>query len=99
MEGTVRLAEQMAALRARFLARCPQHCEALLEACTQADVGTIQRLAHNIAGNAGMFGLPELSDQAAELSACCHLGNEHDIVKAARVMSRSLANAATAKGD
>jgi PAS domain-containing protein len=54
------------------------------------DVEAIQRLAHNIAGSAGLFGYASLSQEAASLSACCRTGSADDVLGAARAMSGSL---------
>ena len=60
-------ADKMAELRQRFVARCPAWLEDLGAALDACDDQAVAALAHRIAGNAGMFGYPELSEVAAEL--------------------------------
>ena len=99
MEAPDRLTEQMEILRTRFRLRCNEQAEALLKACASPNVAAIQQLAHNIAGSAGLFGFPILSEEASGLSECCRSGRTHEILSAARAMSQSLADLAPDRED
>lgn len=57
----------MEALRARFVERAAADATALRGAWAQGDMESIRRIAHSLAGNAGMFGQPQLSEAAGAL--------------------------------
>ena len=59
--------QRMAALRARFARRCPSDAAALRAACTARDRAELRRILHAVAGNAGVFGYPELSASARRI--------------------------------
>ena len=61
--------DKMAELRQRFVDRCPAWLGDLDAALDARDGEAVARLAHRLAGNAGMFGYPELSEAAAELES------------------------------
>ncbi|MET0181158.1 MAG: Hpt domain-containing protein [Novosphingobium sp.] len=59
--------DRMAALRERFGARCAERGEQLAAALADGDREAVVRIAHDLAGSAGMFGCPELSRAAQRL--------------------------------
>lgn len=59
--------QRMAALRARFAGRCPTDAAALRAACTARDRAEMRRILHAVAGNAGVFGYPDLSASARRI--------------------------------
>ncbi len=59
--------DRLSLLRARFLERARSDAEALAAALQSGDIATISRLAHGIAGNAGLFGFPDVSAEASSL--------------------------------
>ena len=59
--------QRMATLKARFIERAAADRGALADAWTARDAEAIRRISHSLAGNAGMFGFPELSATAREL--------------------------------
>ncbi len=52
---------RMDALRSRFVERAAADAAALRGAWAARDMESIRRIAHSLAGNAGMFGHPRLS--------------------------------------
>jgi HPt (histidine-containing phosphotransfer) domain-containing protein len=58
---------RMEALRSRFVERAATDEAALRSAWAGRDVETVRRIAHSLAGNAGMFGHPQLSEAAGAL--------------------------------
>jgi HPt (histidine-containing phosphotransfer) domain-containing protein len=60
-------AARMAALRARFAERCGARRGDLEAALHSGDAERVERIAHELAGNGGLFGYPELSRLAQEL--------------------------------
>ncbi|MBO9518900.1 MAG: Hpt domain-containing protein [Porphyrobacter sp.] len=61
--------EKMALLRTRFVARAQTEVAELREAHRQGDMTTMRRIAHSLAGNAGLFGWPEFGAHARELES------------------------------
>lgn len=59
--------EQMALLRGRFRQRCVEKHAELQAAVELVDLSRIAAIGHSIAGNAGMFGYPDLSRIARDL--------------------------------
>jgi len=59
--------QRMAALRARFAGRCPTDAAALRAAWTVRDRAEMRRILHAVAGNAGVFGYPDLSASARRI--------------------------------
>ncbi|WP_162249623.1 Hpt domain-containing protein [Altererythrobacter sp. Root672] len=57
----------MDALRTRFITRARTEIAALREAHRQHDEPAMRKIAHSLAGNAGLFGWPDLSARAREL--------------------------------
>jgi HPt (histidine-containing phosphotransfer) domain-containing protein len=98
VDGSERIAEQMALLRARFRERCLDRSRSLSRACDEADLLTIASLAHDITGSAGLFGFPALSSEAKALSNCCRSEDEQEAIAAGRALSASLLRVA-AEGD
>jgi HPt (histidine-containing phosphotransfer) domain-containing protein len=92
-----RIAEQMNELRQRFRVRCSERGAALADACEKADMEAIRSLAHDITGSAGLFGFPDLSQEARRLSDACRLCSDDEAVEAGRALSASLL--AAARGD
>lgn len=58
---------RMEALRSRFVERAAADAAALRDAWAARDMESIRRIAHSLAGNAGMFGHPRLSKAAGAL--------------------------------
>ncbi|GAA0735232.1 Hpt domain-containing protein [Sphingomonas japonica] len=56
---------RMEALRSRFRDRAVSESERLTAALIAGDRSELRRACHSLTGNAGMFGFPELSRQAA----------------------------------
>jgi HPt (histidine-containing phosphotransfer) domain-containing protein len=56
--------ERMAALRARFAAAAPGEAEQLERALEAGDAEAMRRIAHGLAGRAGMFGFDALGATA-----------------------------------
>jgi HPt (histidine-containing phosphotransfer) domain-containing protein len=56
--------ERMAALRARFAAAAPGEAEQLARALQACDTDAMRRIAHGLAGRAGMFGFDALGATA-----------------------------------
>lgn len=56
--------DRLTELRARFLARAADDYAALRAARDAGDCETIRRIAHSLAGGAGIFGFPEISAAA-----------------------------------
>jgi HPt (histidine-containing phosphotransfer) domain-containing protein len=59
--------DRMAALRERFGARCGERAAQLAAALADGDRDAVVRIAHDLAGTAGIFGYPELSCAAQRL--------------------------------
>lgn len=67
-------------LRARFAGRSQADREALQTAWAAGDRDALQRLSHGLAGSAGLFGYPDLSNAARGLEeALDHDASEEDI--------------------
>lgn len=64
----------LAALRGRFRARLAEEREQLRVALESDDRETLARVAHRLAGSAGTFGAPEISDAAARVEQCLDEG-------------------------
>jgi HPt (histidine-containing phosphotransfer) domain-containing protein len=60
---------RMAELRTRFVQEAAKEHERLVEAFGNDDHAAVRGIAHSLSGRAGMFGFPELSEQAAALEA------------------------------
>lgn len=58
--------QKMDALRTRFISRASSEIAALCEAHLEHDEAAMRRIAHSLAGNAGLFGWPELGQRARE---------------------------------
>lgn len=58
---------RMDALRLRFRARAAADAGALRDAWAERDLDALRRIAHGLAGNAGLFGYSELGDAARAL--------------------------------
>lgn len=58
---------RMDALRSRFVERAATDAAALRSAWAERDAEAVRRIAHSLAGNAGMFGHPRLSEAASAL--------------------------------
>lgn len=56
--------ERLAGLRARFVARAAQDGVRLRDVADAGDLAEIRRIAHGLAGTAGTFGFPQISDAA-----------------------------------
>jgi HPt (histidine-containing phosphotransfer) domain-containing protein len=65
---------RMAELRARFAEEAEKDRERLIKALADDDRPTIRSIAHSMAGRAGLFGFPEVSEKAAALESA--LDNE-----------------------
>lgn len=60
---------RMNGLRARFAERARGDGEALQRAWADRDLDALQRISHSLAGNAALFGHPELGAAACSLEA------------------------------
>lgn len=58
--------QKMEALRTRFISRAGSEIAALCEAHIEQDDAAMRQIAHSLAGNAGLFGWPELGQRARE---------------------------------
>ncbi len=56
---------RMAQLRARFRSRAADDRERILAALGDDDLVEVRRLAHGLSGSGGVFGFPEVSEDAA----------------------------------
>lgn len=61
------LAAKLAELSQRFRLRAADEHRAIAGALADGDRATIAERAHKLAGNAGMFGHPEITEAALEL--------------------------------
>lgn len=59
--------QRIEALKARFVERAAADRSALDHAWVTRDDDTLRRISHSLAGNAGLFGYPKLSDAARDL--------------------------------
>jgi len=71
MDPHEQAADPMAALRARFLARCADDLEALRRA---GDPAEVRALIHRLAGSAGAFGFDHVSRKAGDIDDRLHAG-------------------------
>ncbi len=76
--------ERMAGLRARFRDRAASSSVALRAAAEAGDLTELVRLAHILAGSAGLFGYPEVGAAAGEVE---HAAENGDRPALARLMS------------
>lgn len=58
---------RMEVLRARFVQRAQGDAQILRQAWDVRDDETLRRVSHSLAGNAGLFGQPQLSEAARQL--------------------------------
>jgi HPt (histidine-containing phosphotransfer) domain-containing protein len=65
---------RMTELRARFAEEAKKDRERLIKALADDDYHLIRSIAHSMAGRAGLFGFPEVSEKAAALESA--LDNE-----------------------
>jgi len=56
--------DRMAELRTRFVERAKEDRAALTAALVEGDHAAVRRIAHSLAGNAGIFGFPGITDAA-----------------------------------
>lgn len=69
------MSDPLQALRARFVARCAtdlQRLRTLSNGSLEAE--ELRALAHSLAGAAGTFGFPDISEAAGRLDDCYALG-------------------------
>ena len=66
----------MAELTARFAARAQSEHTAIEQALATGDRKAVVQRAHTLAGNAGMFGQPELGAAALELEEAAENGED-----------------------
>ena len=57
----------LADLVEEFVAELPARVQALEQACADADLDALARLAHQLKGSAGGYGFPSITEVAAEL--------------------------------
>lgn len=81
--------QKLAELSARFAAQAPQHRADLAAALASDDRAALRHLAHKLAGNAGMFGHPAISEAASDLEIACEVGG--DYAEPARTLDALLA--------
>ena len=70
------LAAKLAELSQRFASRAAKERAAIEQAIAEVDRAEIARRAHMLAGNAGMFGQPEIGAAALELEELAETGGE-----------------------
>lgn len=70
------LAAKLAELSQRFASRAADERAAIEQALADGDRAAIARRAHTLAGNAGMFGHPEIGAAALELEEAAETGGE-----------------------
>lgn len=61
--------EKMAGLRARFVVRAGEDRARLEAALAALDRVELKRLAHGLSGSAGIFGFPQITEEAQALEA------------------------------
>ena len=61
--------EQVERLKGKFVLTAPDRATALQDANAAGDRDAILRIAHSIAGTAGMFGFDDIGRQAVDLEA------------------------------
>ena len=66
--------ERMAQLRVRFLTRAAAERLQLADAAERLDREELRRLAHGIAGSAGVFGFPDIGERARALEEAVDAG-------------------------
>lgn len=59
--------DRMATLRQEFVRRCPADRAALLTAQAERDWAELERIAHSLAGRAGLFGFAAFGTAARDL--------------------------------
>lgn len=87
--------DKMAELRHRFVARGPAMLEELRGALAAQDREAVRGLAHRLAGNAGMFGFPRVSEAAAELESAAIDGHAETVELQGEELARMLQNLVT----
>ena len=70
------LAAKLAELSQRFANRAVEELAAIEQALADGDRAALARRAHTLAGNAGMFGQPEIGAAALELEELAETGGE-----------------------
>jgi HPt (histidine-containing phosphotransfer) domain-containing protein len=71
-------ADPFGPLRARFLARCREELALVERAIAEPDMGPgplLRAAVHRLAGAAGTFGFPAVSDRAGRVDDVLHDGN------------------------
>lgn len=70
------LTAKLAELSQRFASRAGDERAAIEQALVNGDRAAIARRAHTLAGNAGMFGQPDIGTAALELEEAAESGGE-----------------------
>ena len=84
----------MAGLRAKYRTRLARESEALDVAEGARDREALLRIAHGLAGSAGTFGFPRISEAAQEAEAALDLGKpDPDVARAVRRIRAEIASA------
>ena len=73
--------ERMAQLRLRFVARAAEQREQLTAALMAGDRDEVRRLAHGLAGSAGVFGVHQISEDAQAVEEAVDDGAADDELK------------------
>lgn len=80
-------ADPLAPLRARFRDQAAAEAKALILAATAGDGAGVERIAHRMAGAAGMFGFPEVQAAAAAVDAAFAAGRAPDADRINRLVA------------
>lgn len=82
--------DRLAIFRERFLARAVEDVAMLKQALAEEAWDDMRRRAHSLAGNAGLFGFPEVGDDARRLEESIDEdeGDDTVIALAASLISR-----------
>jgi len=72
----------MAELVDEYLEELPEMLGRISAGVESGELEEVQRLAHQIKGSAGTFGLAAIGDKAGELEAACKRGEGADRIKA-----------------
>ena len=86
----------LADLVEEFVAELPARVQALEQACADADLDALARLAHQLKGSAGGYGFPSITDMAAELEKRAKAKEDLDALRHAVQQVVDLCRRATA---
>ncbi len=86
----------LAGLIEEFVGELPARIQTLEQACADADLDAVARLAHQLKGSAGGYGFPSITDMAAELEKRAKAKEDLDALRHAVQQVVDLCRRATA---